>query len=217
MRQLTNDPSHRDRKGDSEYFIIPISFFLYMKIIYSEKIDKEIFKEINKMGDKLSPVFGFKFPKVKFDKREIPKAKIMANCFSSVVNENKIKKAIKKIYNCDMPDIIVYVNSTPFSTWNVKEKWLSVSIKRGAIQVENTICHEANHFMYDYVFKTEKYQDTEIKETLTVLNNFYGFEDKGWNKFSKYREKVFKFYKKTRDFNKTREYALKLVKSSIEK
>lgn len=188
-----------------------------MKIIYNEKIDKKIFREVNEMGEKLSPVFGFDFPRVEFDDKEIPRAKIMANCFSSIVDEVKIKRAIKKIYKCDMPDIIIYINSTPFSTWNVKEKWLSISIKRGSIRMENTICHEANHFMYDYVFETEKYQDTEAKEILTVLNNFYGFEDKGWDKFSKERKKVFKFYKETKDFTKTRDYALKLVKLSSEK
>ena len=181
-----------------------------MKIIYNEKIDKEIFKEVNKMRKRLSPVFGFNFPKVKFDKRVIPIAKATKKVAQNFIDTKKIKEIVKGIYSKDIPDITIYVNTTPFSTWNVKDKWISVSIERVGIKFFRTVCHEINHFMYDSCFGTEKYQDTEVKETLTVLNNIFGVTDKGWDKFSKQREKVLEFYNKTKDFKKTINYTRNL-------
>ncbi len=178
-----------------------------MKVEYLEKIDREIFKEVNKMGKQLSPIFGFKFPKVKFDKRVIPIAEVMAKVFPAFIDEKKVKAMMKKMYGKDMPEITIYINTTPFSTWNVRERWVSVSIERGHSRFFQTVCHEINHFMYDYTFKTKKYEDTEIKETITVLNNTFGIEDKGWRAFSEKRKMVLDFYMKTKDFKKTIEYA----------
>lgn len=177
-----------------------------MKIKYSQKIDKEIFDEVNIMGKKLSPIFGFNFPKVKFDKRLIPIAKVTIKVAKSFIDEKKVREIVRGIYNKDIPDITVYVNTTPFSTWNVKDKWISVSIERIGIKFFNTICHEINHFMYDYSFGTEKYQDTNIKETITVFNNIFGVEDRGFPKFSEQRKRVMKHYNETKDFKKTIEY-----------
>lgn len=178
-----------------------------MKIKYSEKIDREMFVEINKMRNKLSPIFGFNFPKVKFDRRLIPIAKVMTKVGKTFLNENKLKKVIKGIYNKDLPELTIYINTTPFSSWNVKEKYLSLSHTRNdCSKFFSTICHEANHFMYDLTFGTKKYEDTEIKETLTVLNNFFKVGDRGWKKFSKERIKVLDFYKKERNLEKTIKY-----------
>jgi len=69
-----------------------------MKVIYNEKMDKEMFLEVNKMGKKLSPVFGFNFPKLKFDKRLIPLAKVTARVSSNFINGKKLKSLINNIY-----------------------------------------------------------------------------------------------------------------------
>ncbi len=183
-----------------------------MKIKYSRKIDREIFNEVNIMGKKLSPIFGFDFPKVKFDKRLIPIAKATIKVAESFIDEKKIREIVKGIYNKDIPDITIYVNTTPFSTWDVKNKWISVSIERVGIKFFNAVCHEINHFMYDYCLNTKKYEDTEIKETLTVLNNIFGIEDKGWKKFSEQRKRVIEYYNKTKDFKKTIHYTRNLFK-----
>lgn len=153
-----------------------------MKTFYSEKIDREIFNELNKMRGKLSPVFGFTFPKVKFKKIKVRTRKF---------NERKLREIVMALYCRKMPKIKVYLNTTPFSTWNVKKKYLSVSYKRKGDRLFAAICHEANHFMYDYCFKTKKYEDTEIKETLTVLNNYFGVYDNGWRHFSEKRKKLY--------------------------
>lgn len=175
-----------------------------MEVKYSEEIDKEIFDEVNKMREKLSPVFGFNFPKVRFNEKITPVAKAIAK--SVEVDGEKMRKIMKKIYGKDMPEIIIFINTTPFSTWNVDKKYLSISCYRFGKLFE-TVCHESNHFMYDIVFGTEKYQDNEIKETVTVLNNVFGIEDKGWEKFLKKRKQVFHYYKKTKNFKKAIEYA----------
>lgn len=176
-----------------------------MKVKYSKKIDKEVFDEVNKMKKKLSPVFGFNFPKLSFKEKVVPVAKAIAK--SVGLEEKKLKKIMKAIYGKDMPDITVYINTTPFSTWNVDKKYISVSCFRFGKFFE-TVCHESNHFMYDVVFGTKKYQNNEIKETVTVLNNAFGIEDRGsWEKFSKTRKKVFDYYKRTKNFKKTLEYA----------
>lgn len=184
-----------------------------MKIKYSEKIDKEMFAEINKMRNKLSPVFGFDFPKVKFDKRLILIAKVMTKVGKTFLNENKLKKLIKEIYNKDLPKLTIYINTTPFSSWNAQEGYLSLSYTRNNCnKFFSAVCHEANHFMYDLTFGTKKYQDTQIKETITVLNNVFSVEDKGWKKFSKERIKVLAFYKKERNLEKTIKYAKNIFK-----
>ena len=187
-----------------------LNYFIKMKIKYSRKIDKEIFDEVNRMRKKLSPIFGFQFPKIQFDKRVILIAKAVVAVTGKFINENGMKTIMSKIYREKMPSITIYVNTTPFSTWNVKEKWISISFTRIGKKFYETACHETNHFMYDFVFKTKKYQDTEIKETLTVLNNVFGITDVGWSKFSKQRKKVLKFYNKTKDFKKTINYAQSL-------
>jgi hypothetical protein len=183
-----------------------------MKIKYSKKIDKKMFIEVNKMRSKLSPVFGFNFPKVKFDRRLIPIAKVMTKVGKTFLNEKKLKKVIKEIYKKDLPELIIYINTTPFSSWNVKGKYLLLSYTRNNCnKFFSTVCHESNHFMYDLTFGTKKYQDTKIKETLTVLNNIFGVEDKGWRNFLKARMKVLDFYKKEKNLEKTIKYAKNIL------
>jgi len=178
-----------------------------MKIKYSEKKDREMFAEVNKMRNKLSPIFGFDFPKVEFDKKLIPIAKVMIKVWKTFLNENKLKKVIKGIYNKDLPKLTIYINTTPFSSWNTKERYLSLSYTRNNYnKFFSTLCHESNHFMYDSTFDIKKYEDTEIKEILTVLNNIFGVEDKGWKKFSKKRKRALDFYKKERNLEKTIKY-----------
>lgn len=184
-----------------------------MEIKYSQKIDKEMFEEVNKMGKALTPVFGFKFPKLKFDKRLMPLAKILANISHNFLDEKKLKRLIKKLYGRDLPGLTVYINTTPFSSWNTEKNYLSISYTRNdSTKFFSTICHEANHLMYDMVFRTKKYQDTKIKETLTILNNAFGVEDCGWENFSKQRKKVLKFYLRTKNLTKTLEYTKNLYK-----
>lgn len=186
-----------------------------MKVVYNEKIDKEIFLEVNRMGGKLSPVFGFDFPKLKFDKRLIPIAKTTAIVSPDFINEKKIRTLIKRIYNQDLPDLVIYINTTPFSSWNLEKKYLSISYGRNnELKFISAICHEANHLMYDLIFETKKYQDTEIKETITILNECFGLKDPGWNKFSQQRRKVLDFYNRTKDFSKTIAYARSLFNNS---
>lgn len=172
-----------------------------------------MFREVNKMRERLSPVFGFNFPKLKFDKRLIPLAKMAARVSSNFINEKKLKTLIKKIYKKDLPNLVVYINTTPFSSWSLDKKYLSISYGRNnEPKFFSTVCHEANHLMYDLAFETKKYQDTEIKETLTILNNPFGLKDLGWDKFSRQRKKTLDFYNRTKDFSKTITYIQKLFR-----
>jgi len=171
-----------------------------MKVIYSQKIDKEIFKEVNKECPRLSKILGFKFKKIRFDKKVIPVAKNIAKISKRFVNEKKIKSIMESIFKKKVPTgITIYINTTPFCTWNIKDRWISISMRFVEKEFFNEACHEMNHFMYDYTFGTKKYQDTEIKEILTVINNSFDVYDKGWDKFHKEREKAFKKYRKTRN------------------
>ncbi len=153
-----------------------------METVYSEKIDKEVHNELKKMGKKLSPVFGFEFPKVKFKKTKIEKKKF---------NEKRVQELMMALYCEKMPKIKVYLNTTPFSTWNVEKGYLSISNDRKGDSFFAAICHEANHFMYDYYFKTKKYEETEIKEIIPVLHNYFGIYDRGWKKFIRKRKKLY--------------------------
>lgn len=175
-----------------------------MDVKYSKKIDKNFFNEVNSMGEKLSPIFGFNFPTLTFKERVVPVAKAIAKAV--ILDESRLKKIIKEIYSIEMPDITIYINTTPFSTWNVEKKYISISCFRFDKFFE-TVCHESNHLMYDIVFKTQKYQDNNTKETITVLNNILGVEDKGWDKFSKQRKKVLDYYNKSKNFFETIKYA----------
>jgi len=184
-----------------------------MKVKYSQKIDKEIFNEVNRECPRLSKILGFEFKQIKFDKRVIPIAEDIAEISKYFIKWGKIKSIIENIFNKKVPaNITIYVNTTPFCTWNVENKWISISMRFIGKEFFNKVCHEMNHFMYDHTFRTRKYQDTEIKETLTVLNNIFGVIDKGWNKFSRQREKVLEFYNRTKDFKKTINYTRNLFK-----
>lgn len=177
-----------------------------------------MFTEVNEMRNKLSPTFGFDFPKIKFDKRLVPIAKIMTKVGQTFLNENKLKKVIKGIYNKDLPKLTIYINTTPFSSWNVKEECLSLSYTRNDCnKFFSTVCHELNHFMYDVTFGTKKYEDIKIKEILTVLNNIFGVEDRGWKKFSKERMRVLEFYKKEKNLEKTVQYAKNILRTREKK
>jgi len=186
-----------------------------MKVTYSEKTDREMFSEVNRMGKILSPIFGFDFPKMKFDERLIPLARTTARVSSGLINEKKIKTSIKRIYGQDIPDLVVYINTTPFSSWNLDKRYLSISYGRNnELKFNSAVCHEANHLMYDLIFGTEKYQDTEIKETITILDELFGLKDPGWNKFAEQRKKVLDFYDRTKDFPKTIAFARSLFDDS---
>lgn len=185
-----------------------------MDIRYSKKIDKEFFNEINNMGKKLSPIFGFTFPKVKFNKDIVPMAEAMASVGKKFINKNKLKKVIKEIYVQDVPKIIIYINTTPFSTWDEQGKYVNISYNRNTPEkFFSTVCHELNHMMYDKTFGTKKYEYTKIKETITVLNNLFGVKDLGWPKFATARKAVLDFYKKNRNLRETVEYAKKILKN----
>ncbi len=171
-----------------------------MKIKYSKKIDKEVFNEVNKECPRLAPIMGFKFEKIALDDKAIIIAKKIAKSAKYFIDEKKLKETMGSIYGKELPDITVYVNTTPFSTWNIKGKWVSVSYVMAANgRFFYAICHEANHFMYDYCFGIEKYQDTEIKETITVVNNAFGIYDSGWSKFKEQRKRALEIYNKTKD------------------
>lgn len=184
-----------------------------MEVKYSKKIDRAMFREVNVMGHQLTPIFGFKFQRVTFDKRVIPIAKVTADVVGSFIDENKLNKLIEGIYNKNLPKLTVYINTTPFSSWDTKNKRLLLSYTRNdSARFFSTICHESNHLMYDLIFGTKKYQDTKIKETLSVLNNLFDVEDKGWEIFSKQRSLALKFYRKHKDIFKTVEYTRELFR-----
>jgi hypothetical protein len=184
--------------GDWRNILSP-HYFFKMKIKYSKKIDREVFNEVNEMCPRLAPIMGFKFKKITFNNKAVPIAKKIARSAKHSINEKKLREIMKSIFRKELPDITMYINTTPFSTWNVKDKWVSVSYTMAAQgRFFYTICHEANHFMYDYVFNTEKYQDTEIKETITVINNAFGIQDKGWPNFQEQRKRAIEVYDKTR-------------------
>ncbi|OGZ27187.1 MAG: hypothetical protein A2365_00770 [Candidatus Nealsonbacteria bacterium RIFOXYB1_FULL_40_15] len=171
-----------------------------MKIEYSEKIDKEIIREVNKMCPSLSKVMGFNFDKkVKFDKRFIQVAKAVAKASEDFFDEKKMRGVMDKIYKTKMPEVKVFINTSGFATWNIKKKYISVPMNFMGESFFNHACHEANHFMYDFAFGTKKYEDTEIKEIITVINNAFGIHDSGWPKFREKREKVLDVYNKTKD------------------
>jgi len=173
-----------------------------MKVKYSRKIDKRVIAEVNKECPRLSKVMGFKFEKeIRFDKRFISIAKAVAKSSRVFINETKIREAMKAIYGKDIPKITIYVNTTEFGTWNVIEGWVSVSMKYYGESFFNHTCHEINHFMYDSVYGTNKYEDTNIKEIVTIFNNNFGIKDTGWTIFKDERNKIANEYQSTnKDF-----------------
>lgn len=180
------------------------TYKISMQVKYFKTIDQEFFDEVNQMGKELSPIFGFDFPKLIFKDRVVPVARAIAKAV--ILDEKRLRTLMKKIYGSEMPDITIFINTTSFSTWNLEKKYISISCFRFGKFFE-TVCHESNHLMYDLIFKTQKYQDNSTKETVTVLNNILGVEDKGWDKFFEKRKKVLKYYHRSKDFLKTIKYA----------
>ena len=184
---------------------LPRLFFTSrMNIEYSENIDKEIHEEVNNNGERLSLVFGFDRPIVSFKKID---AAVSAARFvgpaSAYINVKKAGEAMKKLYGRAMPQVDIFINTTPFSTWNTEQGYISISIQRFPEKVFSSFCHEMNHFMYDISYGTEKYEDTEVKETLTVLNEHFGIKDYGWKVFEPQRKIALDYYKRSGDLKQT--------------
>lgn len=183
-----------------------------MKIYYSKEIDKKIHEEVNTKGKKLSRLFGYDFPKVILDKEKAAIARQLANDKNNQIDKKRAAQIMSEIYKKKLPQLTLYINTTPFSTWNTKNKYISISIDRFPTKIFSSFCHELNHFIYDLVYKTRKYEDTEIKETITILNEVFGIKDNGWKIFEKQRNKVLEYFQKTKDFTKTIEYTQNLFR-----
>lgn len=189
---------------------LPVRSF-FMNIHYSIDIDRNIHTEVNTKGKKLSLIFGFAFLPVIFDKEKSQRAAKLAKQVS-VFDEKKAQNTIFSIYRKKLPKISLFINTTSFSTWNVHDKYISLSLDRFPNDVLSSFCHEANHFMYDVMYENEKYTDTEIKETVTVLNELFGIKDKGWHVFDEQRHKVLEYAKQTHDCLLAIKYAQQLFK-----
>ncbi len=166
-----------------------------MKILYSEKVDREIHDEVNTKGKDLAAVFGFDFHRVSFDDKKADEAKNI----DAAVDMEKAGGIMRDIFKVHPPQITLYFNTTPFSTWNTKEKYVCISVQRYPDKIFSSVCHELNHYMYDTVFGTEKYEETERKETFTVLNEFYDVKDYGWKVFKEKRDRVLDAFGKGED------------------
>ncbi len=188
-----------------------------MNVQYSAEIDKKIHDEVNEMGPKLAATFGFEFPVVQFDDGKKAQATQVAEQATrdNVINETRAAELLKQIFGIDLPAVAVYVNTTPFSTWNTEEQYISLSISRFPERAFASFCHEANHYLYDTLFSTKKYAETASKETVTVLNTMLGLKDHGWPALQEARKEVLSVYESTHSFSDALAYARKAqVKSA---
>lgn len=178
---------------------------------YSEKIDKEIHKEVNREGKRLSKILGFSFEKIIFNTR---KKNLALQKIGELPDDfQKIPKRIaKEIYQKDLPEVTIYINTTPFSTWNTEKKYISLSVDRFPDATLSSFCHEINHYLFDLFFCVAKYEKTETKEILTILNESFGIQDHGWKKFSKEREKALVYFQKNHDIQKTVSFVQRILR-----
>lgn len=177
---------------------------------YNEKIDKQIHEEVNEEGKRLSKILDFPFEKIFFD---IKRKNLALQKIGELPNDFlKIPKRIaKEIYQRKMPKVIIYINTTPFSTWNTEKKYISLSVDRFPDTLLSSFCHEMNHYLFDLFFHVAKYEKTETKEILTILNESFGIHDHGWKKFSKERKETLAYFQKNNDIQKTASFVQKML------
>lgn len=166
--------------------------FLFMRIGYSQVADREVHEEVNTKGRDLSGIFGFHFQNVVFDGKNAD----MARNMEASVDVRKANRMMAAIFGNRPPSVRILFNTTPFSTWNTEKKYVSISFQRYPNKVFSSFCHELNHYMYDIIFGTEKYEETEQKETMTVLNELFNVKDYGWKMFDVKRKEVLDAFKK---------------------
>lgn len=184
--------------------------FNFMKAEYSEDIDREIIFEANTKGKKLSNIFGFHFEEVTFDS----KRKNLAMHYIGDIDKEVVvtlKEVIFGIFKRNFPKVSIFINITPFSTWNTKKCYISLSVDRFPDKILSSLCHEANHFMYDEIFGSGKYEDTCVKESLTILQELFGVRDYGWKTFEKQRGEIVSFFKKNQDIHQTVSFAKSIL------
>jgi len=176
---------------------------------YSENIDRQIHDEVNQMGSVLGEQFGFHFPTVTFDQTKADEARRVAlqTTSQNLVDLTKARLLLKEVFHRELPGITLYINTTPFSTWNTNAQYISLSIQRFPDRMFESFCHEANHYLYDLTYGAQKYQDTAIKETITVLNTLLGVTDHGWPSLKQKRARLLAEYEKSHSFQAAIDFA----------
>lgn len=188
---------------------------------YDKKIDIENWERITEKSKKCEGVrFGESFPtSYKLTEESISKAKEKISEFNNDWRKYKEKfyLGMYKIFKKEFPkNVSFYINTSPFSYFNLKKKYISISMS--CTFVIPNILHEANHYMFVkyYQDKIKKTQHEDIKEIFSVVNNdvFKPMEDPYWAIYEKKRIKIFKKWVKTQDINKVIEYINNNYKSA---
>lgn len=178
---------------------------------YDKKINGNYWKHLITVGTK----FGHKFPKTfKIEKSDAITAEKTAIKFQEIWNkyEKTFRENFYTIYNCDFPrDMKCYINTSPYSMFNVDKNYISISMMRTCNNFISTVLHEANHFIFikyysDFCRSIDCSSEdiSEIKEIVTIINNdvFSPMEDSGWELYQKYRERALVVWKKNKDIKK---------------
>lgn len=188
---------------------------------YNKKIDQNIWKNLITNGNK----FGHQFPSdYKIFEKDITEAKLKIFEFQSLWHkyQNIFQNKCPKEFRSYLPmPIICFVNTSPYSSFDIKAKTISISFKQKSNRAIPSILHELNHYYFmsaytKYCISLNCSYDeiNEIKEIMTVINNdlFSPMEDPYWKKYEQSRKKVLAVWRKSKNIIITIECAIKQIK-----
>lgn len=195
------------RSAGRYYFISPILQSMF-KFKYNRKIDEANWERLVHNGKK----FGHEFPSTYcLTKNNIDKAKKKVPEFQALWDkyDNAFLDKIPNLYDYNpSEDIICYVNSSPYSSFNPAKNYLSISWQCQSNRLVPSVLHEVNHLLFykNYwnfclAINCSLSEIDIIKEIITVINDqvFYPMQDNGWKKYSSYRRETLLIWKRTKN------------------
>lgn len=178
---------------------------------YDKEIDKKNWERIISNGRK----FGHYFPvNYEIAREDMEVANIKASEFANIWSKYEMifKDKIKNIYkDCDLEKINCYINTSPYSSFNSDNDYISISFKKKNRRVVPSLLHEINHLLFLRSYKyfcasigcTNSDID-KIKEFVTVINDdvFSPMQDEYWPGHEKYRELALATWREKNDLKR---------------
>lgn len=132
------------------------------------------------------------------DENAIEIAKKMASQF--IINDEEIESGFREIFKCDVPPIVCYFTTCPYSMDKYPD-YISVSAI-SKFDKMGSFLHETNHYMLRHS-RPNTPNIEEVKEIIAVVNeDVFKVRDSYWKKYEEQRKIAMREWQKSRDIDK---------------
>ncbi len=191
---------------------------------YNKKFDEDNWDRLIKNGKK----YGHQFPSsYLISDSDIVRAKERVVEYQLLWDkyDDIFRDKIPIIYKHNFPrNCTFFVNTSPYSSFNVEKKYLSISMMREENRFIPTMIHEASHFLFQkyyiefcYSIGCSYEEIDKIKEFITIITNdvFSPMQDVGWNDHEKYRKEALKIWKDRRNLKDVIQHLKNMLDKNI--